>query len=1330
MIKIDRKNPLFHQWIILGVVLLFFGCGIAMNSYNEYIHTGSTEQERLLTQTRVIQENLVWNIDALNKALITLQHDSTLLSFNQNYNQRLTNLNDAMPGVRTMLVLDAEGISRLSNKPELIGKDFKEREYFKTPQYHANSDTLYVSPPFKTALNTYVINISRYIRGADGVFAGVIAASLDPDYFSTLLSSVQYAPDMWTYLSHGDGKLFLMIPHREGISGKDLSTPDSMLSRHLATKKEANVFTGQVMATGEQRMIALRTIQPPNLKMHKPLVVAASRDLVAIYATWKTSTFVHTGLFLLFVIISSLMLYLYQKRFLEAERQKAEADKNIKALSEELDRFFSMALDMLCIADSEGHFRRLNRSWEEVLGYPLDELTGQRFLDFVHPEDIPATLAAMADLDHDKPIMNFVNRYRCKDGSYRWIEWRSTPYMNQVYAAARDITDRKNAEAALRTALTEAERFREALDHVSSYIYMKDRDHRYVYANKPTLELFGVTADELIGCEDSRFFPPATVTRLREVDTRVFSGEQTSVEIDVTDAPGGRRVYWEVKTPIYEDPDRSAIWGLCGISTDITELKNTEAALEQSERFMRMLTDIIPGMVGYWDKELRNGFANIAYLEWFGKTPEEMRGIHIRDLMGDELFSKNEPFITAALRGERQQFERTLTKADGSTGHTWAHYIPDIDGEDVRGFFVLVSDVTELKQAQIKLETLNEELRKRTLEAESANRAKSEFLANMSHEIRTPMNAILGLTRIVLDTELTSRQADYLRKVHGSSQALMVILNDILDYSKIEAGRLEIENLPICVADILDDTAELFSARLEEKGLAMLLDIDPHLPEVVMGDPLRISQVLNNLVGNAVKFTETGEIHIKVETAAEDSRSITLRFAVRDTGIGLSKAQSDRLFQAFTQADGTISRKYGGTGLGLTISQRLVRLMGGDINVSSIEGAGATFTFAIQVQKAPPGTLAARQRRKKPDAGIATVHKPAPAIAATGAGLLGARILLVEDNRINQEVAGEFLRQQGATVTMAEHGAEALALIQRPCFDAVLMDLHMPVMDGFEATRKIREFFGNNDLPIIAMTAAVMQDDRERCSAAGMVDFVAKPINPDELTAILKKWLKISETAHVIPDEVTICTKATQPLESMSGFDIAAALRRMNGNENLLRSLLLQFVQEHANAAEELKALLSEGKTYEAQHLAHTIKGAAGTVGAVRLAEAASALEQELRTGVDPSDVDHFGEELSAANLTIRSHVPDEAKPTVSNILFSETDSVELIPLLAELTHFLHEQELAPEELMQRLHTVADKAGAPEPATALKLLLRQLDCFDHAAALETVERLMAKQTTS
>ncbi|CAH2031486.1 PAS domain-containing protein [Trichlorobacter ammonificans] len=1319
MTLFNNRRQRFQQWLTLAFILLSLAVLLGVRIYQDHQRTGERERERLMTQTRIVQENLIWNFDALNKALTKLRQEPSLLSFSSAYNQRLIDLTDAMPGVRTMLILDEQGVCRLANRPQLIGNNFSVRDYFSVPRRQGDASLLYVSPPFKTSLGTYVINLSKTINRADGSFAGVVAASLDPDYFSTLIGSVLYEPDMWTYLSHGDGKLFLITPYLDRAAGTDMAAPDSLFSRHVASGTPASIQTGASNLSGTIRMAAFRTIQPERLQMNKPLIVSASRSLPEVYATWRTDTLVHGALFVLFALLSSLALLLYQRRQQEIAEQKAAADASIRSLSEELDRFFSMSLDLLCIADLDGHFRRLNRSWEETLGYTVDELAGQRFLDFVHPEDIPATLAAMAELGAERQVLSLVNRYRCRDGSYRWIEWRSSPFQNLIYAAARDITEQKTKEAALRTALTEAKRFREALDHVSSYIFMKDRDHRYVYANRPTLELFGVTLEELVGSEDSRFFPPATVQRLREVDCRVLAGEQTGAEIDVAHADGGHRVYWEVKTPIYEDQERTAIWGLCGISTDITELKTTEAALEESERFMRMLTDIIPGMVGYWTSELRCGFANIAYLEWFGKSPEEMRGIHIRDLLGEELYRKNEPFISAALRGERQQFERTIVKADGSAGYTWAHYIPDLDNGRVRGFFVLVSDVTELKQTQRKLENLNEELLSRTAEAEGANQAKSEFLANMSHEIRTPMNAILGMTRLVLESDLNRQQRNFLSKVYSSSQALMGILNDILDYSKIEAGRLDIEHLPMDVTEVVRETAELFRPRLEEKGLRLTLELDTSLPELVIGDPLRLSQVLNNLLGNAVKFTETGEIGIRVETVPSDrdGNGIILRFAVRDTGIGLSKEQADRLFQAFTQADGTITRKYGGTGLGLTICQRLVRLMGGDIQVSSTEGAGATFTFTILVTAAPAGSRpASRHIFHEQELLPAHVGEQNSTAGRLGGELENVHVLLVEDNRINQEVAAEFLRQRGATVTLADNGIEALELIQRPSFDAVLMDLHMPVMDGFEATRKIRELHDSAKLPVIAMTAAVMQEDRERCSAAGMVDFIAKPINPDELVQVLRRWLKPDSPVPTPQPPEKQPPPPDTVMPELPGFNTTAALRRMGGNIALLRSLLRQFSLEYGASTEGLSAFLEAGNIDQACHLVHTIKGAAGTLGATAIAEAAIALEEELRGNLPPVSFERFRREMSAAMATIDAALPAPAQPDVQPVA---TDAPPLAPLLAELAGYLREQELVPDRLLGSLQALAEAGDN----ALLRTLLRQLDRFDHAGALATVARL-------
>lgn len=788
------RDQKVRQWVSLGKLLVIVAVLLAVNSYREYERTGTREEERLLAQTRIIQENFSWNLESLNKTLTTLQNSPDTLDRTSSCNRRLSDLVDAMPGVRTLLVLDAEGTIRGSSRPELIGKNLKAREFFTTPQRSHSADTLYVSHPFTTVPGSFVINVSRTLQRPDGSFGGVVAAALDPDYFNVLLSSVRYEPDMWTYVSHGDGQLFLMNPDRKGVDGTDLSRSDSLFSRHLASRRSASVITGFAYATGENRMMALRTIQPPQLMMDKPLIVAASRDVAAIYASCRRDALLHGAVFVLCGILAAWSLRQYQKR------------------------------------------------------------------------------------------------------------------------------------------------------------------HH--------------------------------------------------------------------------------------------ELQLNEQALEESERFLRMLTDILPGMVGYWTSDLRCGFANIAYLEWFGRTQEQMRNIHLRELMGEELFSLNEPYIRGVLKGERQRFQRTLTKADGSTGYTWAHYIPDFDGDRVRGFFVLVSDITELKLAQVQLELLNTELAGRTREAEEANRAKSEFLANMSHEIRTPMNAIIGLTRVVLETELTPRQADFLRTVYRSSQGLMTILNDILDYSKMEAGRLELVQEPMNLHDLLSDSAALFSAQLGEKGLKLELDVSPETPGVVLGDQQRFTQVLNNLIGNAVKFTETGSIRVTVAPESQEGDRLTIRCAVSDSGIGLSKEQSDRLFRPFTQADGTISRRYGGTGLGLAICRKLVTIMGGDIAVSSREGEGATFAFTVQVQAAPPDVLqtAGMAGTSCPERSAAIAAAP-PAAGHSGEWLVNMdRLRLVT---LFEEVSG-YLREQELVPDALMQKIWTLAESNPPVVISTLLNTLLLHMNRFE----------------------------------------------------------------------------------------------------------------------------------------------------------------------------------------------------------------------------------------------------------------------------------------
>jgi signal transduction histidine kinase/CheY-like chemotaxis protein len=626
-------------------------------------------------------------------------------------------------------------------------------------------------------------------------------------------------------------------------------------------------------------------------------------------------------------------------------------------------------------------------------------------------------------------------------------------------------------------------------------------------------------------------------------------------------------------------------------------------------------------------------------------------------------------------------------------------------------------------------DTLEQRVRERTAQleraqhaAEAATRAKSEFLANMSHEIRTPMNAILGMSYLALRSGLDARQRNYIEKVHGAAESLLHIVNDILDFSKIEAGKLEIENIAFELGDVFEQLGNLLAMRAEEKGLELLFVLPPDLPTALVGDPARLGQILLNMGNNAIKFTERGEVTVAVSLVSREALHATLRFEVRDTGIGMTAGARERLFQPFTQADASTNRRYGGTGLGLAICRHLVRCMGGDIGVESEPGRGSCFHFtlplglqsgeqpvaeagglrgarvlvvddhpatrellqtlmlslgmeveavadggsalaaAAQADAAdrpfklllldwrmpgmdgieclarlaggrhPPPTVlmvtafnrdqAERQLQArglqvgallpKPvtpstllDACLVALGRPAvhhrrleqrqELLQTRQAGLAGRRILLVEDNSINQELACDLLQRAGMAVDVAADGREALAALEDASYDAVLMDCQMPVMDGYAATRALRERPGLQDLPVIAMTANAMAGEREKVLAAGMNDHVAKPIDVDELFATLVRWVRPPEAPAAPP-----------------GLDRQAGLAALNGNEALYRRLLGKFRQHEADFEARLRDARARGDAESAIRCAHDLKSVAGTLGMPGLQRAAQALEAAL----------------------------------------------------------------------------------------------------------------------
>lgn len=870
-----------------------------------------------------------------------------------------------------------------------------------------------------------------------------------------------------------------------------------------------------------------------------------------------------------------------------------------------------------------------------------------------------------------------------------------------------------------------------------------------LYISDEVKNITGYSSDEFLGEKPNYVYGdiihPEDVQHVDDIIQNAIKNKaKYALEYRIIDSQKQERWVYEKGKATYSE-DGSPVH-LDGVIFDITDKKKQEFELEQTtakvDAVVQNANDAIiivdsQGIIQLFNPEAEATFQYSAD-EIIGKSvnmlvPEDIQFSH------QEKIERFRDTGDAGARRVNQRLEVRGRRKDGSLFYAELGIARMITGGETL-MSAFVRDISDKKKQE-------EALIEAKIQAEAATEAKSSFLANMSHEIRTPMNAIIGMSHLTLKTDLTPKQRDYIEKVHQSGELLLGIINDILDFSKIEAGKMQMEIIPFRLDEVLDNLGNLIALKAQEKGLEIIFDTQPNVPSGFMGDPLRLGQVLLNLVSNSVKFTEEGEIIIKTTLLEEDSRFVRLQFEVVDTGIGMTKEQCDRLFKSFSQADSSTTRKYGGTGLGLAISKSLIQQMGGDVTVLSEPGVGSRFIFdakfelasAVEVGRTPeaPIDLAdfkvlvvddnenSRQMLKSvlesfsfnvttASSGAEAIHilenepiddtfklvimdwmmpnmdgieasskiqisEQIPEIPTiimataygreevsqalqgstlasdlngvlykpftpstlldtvmealgSGGGLIGsrkdfssseinlstikgARILLTEDNKINQQLAEDLLVDAGLTVNIANNGVECLERLSEDSYDAVLMDIQMPEMDGYEATGKIRKGTNQPSIPIIAMTANALKGDKEKCLEAGMSDYLSKPIDPKKLYNTLLKWIKPRDNNAKEDSVATIQTaKKTWNLpETLSGVDMEAGLQKAGGNQKTYLKLLHLFRDEHEKDAIKIKENLEKKDFETARRIAHTLKGIAGTIGAIQLQKSATSLDKILR---------------------------------------------------------------------------------------------------------------------
>ena len=1143
-----------------------------------------------------------------------------------------------------------------------------------------------------------------------------------------------------------------------------------------------------------------------------------------------------------------------ERRTCELAEDNTERKKIEEALreSETYNRLlFQESHRPMVVFDPAKGFIDCNEAAVKVYGYSSrEEVLGKTPLDVSAPTQYDGTDSLIASQRRDHSAL---------DRGFETFEWRHQRPNGEIWDAMvhlmaftfrgrrllqftlDDVTERRKIEQALR----ESEAFNRLLFQESHQpIVVFDPDAKcFIDSNQAAAKIFGYSSrEEIIGKTPLDMAAP---TQYDGSDSAAASQRRDQSAL----SRGIESFEWRHQRPNGE------IWDamvhlmaftyrgrrlLQATLDDITEAKMTGEALRQSRQLLESVLENSPAVIY---AKLRDGRYTFINREWelvCNLTRQQVLGRTDLDLFPTEIaeqFRSNDLAVMTA--GSLVESEERVDSPSGEQLFL-SKKVPLISSNgEVEGLCGISTNITNIRRTELAL-------REAKAAAEDATKAKSEFLANMSHEIRTPLNAIIGLSHLCLRADLSERQHDYVSKIRAAGASLLDLINSILDFSKIEAGKLDLVVSRFAMDEVLEKLLTLVAQKVQDKGIELLFDVAPDIPPALLGDPLRLGQILTNLLSNAVKFTEHGEIRLVAEIRERVGDRVKLRFSVSDTGIGMTEEQAKRLFQPFSQADSSTSRRYGGTGLGLAISKTLVEMMEGSIHVDTEPEKGSTFSFDIVLgipdvgaRKVVPWQLSnlkvlvvddnayareimrsllktlgavvaqassgveaieaveradderqfdvilmdwhmpgmngieAAQRIKANRA--LTTHPTIVIVTAFGReevyaeakrtglnhilikpvtsstlvdtlieisvptdtvpilrerdnsayDLSGLRVLLAEDNKINQQIAVELLEHVGASVEIANNGREAIEKLTAKgadsLFDIVLMDLQMPEVDGYQAVAQIRAEPNLIALPIIALTAHALSEERERCLAAGMHGHVSKPIDPEALYATLLQFWQPRDGKDVRSARKEIAD-LDAPLTVISGVDVKDGLRRVAGNARLYRALLKQFADRQFEEAAEIQRAL-ERRDYEtAERLAHTVKGSAGNLGARVLSELADGLERAIRSHdaeAIASQINHFAEDWAR---TARS-IFESINPLTETTSVSAVSLVDLLPLLTHLREMLSAND---GESLDYFLEIRDRLEGSVSMPDLSTLHDAVAQFDFPIALDCLASITRK----